>query len=182
MNPLMKPVVFVKPPRATDLVDGHVPPDAAGGGEHHAALPALEHPAPLVAPQVVVQTAAGNELLAALVADKRALARVAPRVLLQVTALLESGGAVGAVVLALEELALAWVVDGAEPGRVLEEALVGDDQGLLQAVLGGLLLPPRLGTAVCSLPVLAQTAGVQKFLTTVRAVEWLVVLLDVGPE
>ena len=48
---------FVKPHRPTDLVDGHVSPDAAGGREHHAALPTLEHPAPLVAPQMVVQTA-----------------------------------------------------------------------------------------------------------------------------
>ena len=105
-----------------------------------------------------------------------------PRVLLQVAALLESGRTVGAVELALQQLALARVVHSAEPGGILEEALVGDDEGLLQGALAGLLLPPRLRTTMCCQPVLAQTTGVQKLFATVRAVEWLVVLLDVSPE
>ena len=44
-----------------DLVDGHVPPGAAGRGEHHVAAPALEHPRVVVRGQVSVEAAAAEE-------------------------------------------------------------------------------------------------------------------------
>ena len=40
---------------------GHVPPGAAGRGEHHVAAPALEHPRVVVRGQVSVEAAAAED-------------------------------------------------------------------------------------------------------------------------
>ena len=42
-------------------MNGHVPPSAAGGGEHHVAAPALEHPRLVVRGQVSVEAAAAED-------------------------------------------------------------------------------------------------------------------------
>ena len=110
-NILIEQVITNSDIEWTDLVDGHVPPDAARGGEDHLALRALEHAAPLVGPQVGVEAAAADELLAALEADEGPLPSVGPRVLLQVRRLLEDGCAVGAVVLPLRQLVIRRVVN-----------------------------------------------------------------------
>ena len=59
-----------------------MPPDTAGRGEHHLAVPTLEHPPPLVGPQVGVEAAPADEGLAALVTHKRPLSGVGASVLL----------------------------------------------------------------------------------------------------
>ena len=42
-------------------MNGHVPPSAAGGGEHHVAAPALKHPRVVVRGQVSVEAAAAED-------------------------------------------------------------------------------------------------------------------------
>ena len=42
-------------------MNGHVPPSAAGGGEHHVAASALKHPRLVVRGQVSVEAAAAED-------------------------------------------------------------------------------------------------------------------------
>ena len=69
---------------------GHMPPDAPRSGEHHLAVPTLEHPPSLVGPQVGVEAAPAEEGLTALVTDKWPLSSVRAGVLLQVGRFLEN--------------------------------------------------------------------------------------------
>jgi len=97
----------------------HVPSHTPGGGEHHVALPTLEHALPFVAAKMVVKAAPRYELLAALETNKWSFPSVTPRVLFQMAAFLEGCRTMLTTVLPLLKLSLAWVVHGVEPWSIL---------------------------------------------------------------